>query len=91
MTNHAKVFLDSRNLTPGDVWLCEWCSKPSLVDNIEAHHIRRRGMGGNKKLDYPQNLIGLCRECHQRADANLIGEEELTERATAISKMRGTI
>jgi hypothetical protein len=48
------------------------------------HHIKRRGMGGNKALDVPENLIGLCQKCHPLADANKIPEEELLERVRGI-------
>jgi 5-methylcytosine-specific restriction endonuclease McrA len=31
---------------------------------VDVHHIEARGMGGNKKADVIENLMGLCRKCH---------------------------
>src|SRR4051812_4078324 len=39
---------------------CEWC--PSTFD-VSAHHVHYRSAG---RLDIRINLIGLCRECHDR-------------------------
>lgn len=30
----------------------------------DVHHRKLKGMGGSQKLDYPANLISLCRTCH---------------------------
>ena len=55
---------------------------------LDVHHISRRGMGGSKKLDVPENLIGLHRSCHADADNNLISEKVLRERVLGILKAR---
>lgn len=39
---------------------CELCDA-QLTD---IHHIEARGMGGTKKVDTIENLMGLCRSCH---------------------------
>lgn len=49
---------------------CEIC-KLRVVD---VHHISPRQMGGSKTKDYIENLIGLCRACHELAE-----NESLTE------------
>jgi 5-methylcytosine-specific restriction endonuclease McrA len=41
---------------------CQVCGKA----RTEVHHIHTRGAGGD---DVPENLIGLCRECHNRVHA----------------------
>lgn len=60
-------FLKSRGLPVSDsppALMCEWCFERPM-DNI--HHIILKGMGGSKKLDYAENLIGLCLTCHKAA------------------------
>jgi len=39
---------------------CEVCGSQA----VDVHHIEARGMGGNKKADIIENLMGLCRKCH---------------------------
>ena len=39
---------------------CEVCGAQA----VDVHHIEARGMGGNKKADVIENLMGLCRKCH---------------------------
>lgn len=52
---------------------CEYCRKWGYT---EAHHIKTRGSGGD---DVPSNLVGLCRECHDKAHRGLISKERLRE------------
>jgi len=93
MKPYVKVFLDSRMICGYDPWVCELCGTPFTEVRLMGppHHIRRRGMGGNKALDVKENLIGLCSTCHTRADANLIPEAELLERVAGILKQIGRI
>jgi len=86
MTNHAKVFLKSRGITGYDEWCCELCGKiVAEARELDVHHIERRGMGGSKNKDAPENLIGLCRTpCHADADANRITEDELLDRVAGV-------
>ena len=46
---------------------CESCFNKRAVD---VHHIDARGMGGvaELRLDVIENLVGLCRECHNKAE-----------------------
>jgi 5-methylcytosine-specific restriction endonuclease McrA len=32
---------------------------------LDVHHIERRGMGSTSK-DFIENLMGLCRKCHEK-------------------------
>jgi 5-methylcytosine-specific restriction endonuclease McrA len=75
MKKHARIYLDFDGYDiPEDV-ICEFCSEPA----VDIHHITAKGMGGNPKADCIENLIGLCRDCHDKAHAGLITKEELYE------------
>jgi len=39
---------------------CEVCGTKA----VDIHHIDAKGMGGRKNMDFFENLIALCRECH---------------------------
>jgi hypothetical protein len=41
---------------------CEVC----LSKAVDIHHIDSRGMGGSKTKDFIENLMGLCRKCHDK-------------------------
>ena len=61
MKPHVKIYIDFFDCP---IYVgCENCGKP--CDDI--HHIEPKGMGGSKKQDYIENLIALCRSCHNRA------------------------
>ncbi len=40
------------------------CGKPAT----DPAHVNHRKMGGSRLLDVPENLVALCRECHDRFD-----------------------
>ena len=48
-----------------DFVMCEFCQQDRAVD---IHHLNSRGMGGSKTKDYIENLMGLCRDCHNKAE-----------------------
>jgi hypothetical protein len=50
-----------------DFVMCEFCQQDRAVD---VHHIQSRGMGGSKEKDFIENLMGLCRECHIKAESD---------------------
>ena len=50
-----------------DFVMCEMCQQDRAVD---VHHIQSRGMGGSKEKDFIENLVGLCRECHIKAESD---------------------
>ena len=54
----------------GDV-LCEVCFRPC----VDIHHINGRGKG----KDIIENLIGLCRECHNEAHNEKITKDQLIQ------------
>jgi predicted restriction endonuclease len=58
--------------------MCEWCEKDLAVD---VNHISPRGMGGkNPSKDVIENLIALCRICHNMFEAKGITKEEMKEK-----------
>jgi len=52
---------------------CECCTSPA----VDVHHLIPRGMGGSKTKDHIENLMGLCRKCHNKAEANPDFNEKL--------------
>jgi len=63
MVNHKKVYTTFFNLDISDRILCTSCGQ----DAVDIHHIHPRGMGGSEK-DYIENLVALCRLCHDKAE-----------------------
>jgi hypothetical protein len=53
---------------------CEWCRRPGFC---VGHHLWRKGMGGGAWLDLRINLVSLCPECHDEADAYKITRSDL--------------
>lgn len=62
MQKHTKIYLNASGLNPGEPVNCEICGMPAT----EIHHIQRRGMGGSKTADVPENLMAVCHDCHVR-------------------------
>ena len=60
MTPHAKIYKDHFNYCEQDVVICELC--PQIAADI--HHIKYKSRGGKNEIE---NLIALCRDCHDRA------------------------
>lgn len=68
MKNHVKVYIEYYNLAPNSYIRCEICSSSA----VDIHHIESRGMGGSKKKDNIENLIAVCRKCHERCHSDEI-------------------
>jgi len=64
MQKHTKIYMTFFGYEISDEVFCEMCSSPCQ----DIHHISARGMGGSKVKDYIENIIGLCRECHLKAE-----------------------
>lgn len=48
---------------------CEGCGAYSQSMGqfvLDVHHIERRGAGGSRQKDFIENLMGLCRKCHDK-------------------------
>ena len=65
MINHKKVYCTFFNLDISDHILCTSCGQVA----VDIHHISPRGMGGSEK-DYIENLVALCRKCHDKAESS---------------------
>jgi 5-methylcytosine-specific restriction endonuclease McrA len=60
MKKHTQIYLQGMGYKKTDFVPCEVCGAQA----VDVHHIEARGMGGNKKADVIDNLMGLCRKCH---------------------------
>jgi 5-methylcytosine-specific restriction endonuclease McrA len=60
MQKHTQIYLQGMGYKKTDFIPCEVCGAQA----VDVHHIEARGMGGNKKADVIDNLMGLCRKCH---------------------------
>lgn len=62
MKNHTKIYLNAFGYSTADFIPCEICANKA----VDIHHIEARGMGGDPtgSKDVIENLIALCRECH---------------------------
>jgi 5-methylcytosine-specific restriction endonuclease McrA len=60
MKNHTKVYLKGMGYDTTDWIPCEVCQSQA----VDIHHIEARGMGGSKEADTIENLMALCRKCH---------------------------
>jgi 5-methylcytosine-specific restriction endonuclease McrA len=75
MKRHTKLYFDYFRCH-GERILCECCENAEAVD---IHHISNKGMGGSKTKDYIENLIALCRMCHDKAHKEIIKKDRLSE------------
>ena len=73
MKKHTKIFYDYHNLDKCDFIECYVCGAKA----VDIHHIEQKGMGGSSSKDYIENLIPLCRKCHENAHANILTKDYL--------------
>jgi 5-methylcytosine-specific restriction endonuclease McrA len=76
MKNHTKVYFAGMGIHFSEWVACEWCGGTC----VDIHHLDPRGRGGSKQKDFIENLVGLCRSCHLKAEARTIDKEELREK-----------
>jgi 5-methylcytosine-specific restriction endonuclease McrA len=64
LKKHTKVYFNHFKLSIADRPLCEICGDVA----VDIHHIKARGMGGDPsgKSDDINNLMALCRYCHDK-------------------------
>jgi len=60
MQKHTQLYLQGMGYKTTDFVPCEVCGAQA----VDVHHIEARGIGGTKKADVIDNLMGLCRKCH---------------------------
>ena len=61
MKKHTKIYLKYYGYDETDFIACEVCGCKA----VDIHHLESRGIGGSKTKDYIENLVALCRTCHQ--------------------------
>lgn len=77
MQKHTKVYTKFFPSHSG-FYSCEVCGTGAT----EIHHIKRRSEFGKKTKhlqDAIENIIALCRPCHEKAHGNILTKEQLTE------------
>ena len=62
MQKYTKVYLIFFGYDTSDFIPCEICG----CEANDIHHINARGMGGSKLKDFIENLMALCRACHDK-------------------------
>ncbi|MEG0188267.1 HNH endonuclease [Algoriella sp.] len=78
MQKHTKIYINHFPSHTGH-YNCEVCGNTA----VDIHHIEPRSKFGKKTKgdqDRIENLIALCRSCHDDAHAEILSKEELTER-----------
>lgn len=62
MQKHTKIYFSFFGYDTSDFIPCEICG----CQANDIHHIKARGMGGSKTKDYVENLMAVCRSCHEK-------------------------
>lgn len=62
MKKHTKIYFDYFRYSIADFVPCEVCGMKA----VDIHHIESRGIGGSKSKDEIENLMALCRNCHDK-------------------------
>lgn len=78
MKPYIKNYLNYFHLIPGDFIACEVCQAPG----VDFHHVIYRSHFGKKeqeKCDSVENIIALCRDCHNKAHDEILSKEKLQE------------
>ncbi len=72
----TRIYLKFFDLGEQDVVFCENCHKAGRIDKggFDLHHIKARSQGGKHNIE---NIILLCRSCHNAAHAEKIDEPTL--------------
>jgi thymidine kinase len=63
MQLYIKKYMNHFDYVTAEEIICEACGRPA----VDIHHITGRGKG----KDVIENLIALCRKCHERAHGSL--------------------
>jgi 5-methylcytosine-specific restriction endonuclease McrA len=82
MQKHIKVYFNHYGLDEHSFIACEVCKAKA----VDIHHIVFRSKFGKKTKDQQdaiENLIALCRECHNKAHDNKLTKEWLLELHTS--------
>lgn len=63
MQKHTRVYLDFFGYDQSDTIYCEMCNAVA----VDIHHLEKRN---KTKNDFIENLIGVCRSCHIKAESD---------------------
>ena len=77
MQKHTKIYLEHFSITPWEFIWCEICWQEA----VDLHHIEKRSSFWKKRKhlqDRIENIIALCRRCHEKAEAKILTPEELS-------------
>ncbi len=56
---------------------CWWCGQPPARGcRLDPNHIMGKGMGGGSQLDIKENVIPMCRLCHNEFHAGHITRDD---------------
>lgn len=69
MVAHVKNYLKHFDYGETDILLCECCQRQA----VDIHHIQGRGKG----KDVIENIMALCRRCHEMAHMEKLSKSEL--------------
>lgn len=72
MQKHTKVYFEYFDIGEQDFVPCEICGARA----VDIHHIDGRG----KNKDIIENLIALCRSCHEKAHKSILSKELLKKK-----------
>ena len=70
MQKHTKIYMQFFGYGEQDIILCERCHRQAT----DIHHIIYRSQGGGDNIE---NLIALCRICHEQAHQEKLKPVEL--------------
>jgi len=68
--NYIKNYMKHHDIGETDIVFCKVCGAVS----VDLHHIKYKSQGGK---DNVENLIPLCRRCHNLAHSRALTPEEL--------------
>ena len=70
MIKYKKIYIEALNLSTSDWIGCEYCGKTA----VDIHHIKFKSHCGKDEIN---NLIALCRECHNLAHDSMMFNQKL--------------
>ena len=87
MKKHVRIALNARKLKGCEDWLCEICGRSGIVNGMDVHHVVAKGMGGRAGADAEENLIIICRHCHNACHRSEYKAEALLYHVKQILKI----